>query len=135
MTTGLAGAALVAMSLSGCGQSNETFCSTFQELGSADTQDLDNLRDNLSTLQDNAPDEISSQVDTYAQESEKIVDSLDAAGINPDDLRNTPLDELAGGLSEENQRRFADALGTVDQEAAASAGQEVQSWVDDNCAA
>lgn len=134
MATGLAGAALVVASLAGCGgQSDEAFCDTWVELEDNDSLTLDELEEGVGTLEDNAPDDISEPVDTLVTETEKIFAALDEAGL--DDVGDKSFEELGTDLSAEDQQKFAEAYGSVDQEALDAAGDDVQSWVDENCPA
>lgn len=132
MMTGVAGAVLAVASLSGCGgQSDQEFCDTW-ERGSSDSETLDEVQDELSTLEDNAPSDIEEQVQTLVDQTEKIFEAVDEAGI---DIGDKTFDELATDLSAEDQQKFAHAFSSADQDALDSAGEDVHTWVDDNCAA
>lgn len=134
MATGVAGAVLAVASLSGCGgQSDQAFCDSWTELDDSESLTLDELDEGLGTLEDNAPDDISEPVETLVTETEKIFAGLDDAGL--DDVGDKTFEDLASDLSAEDQGKLAEAYGSVDQDAIDSAGDDVQSWVDDNCAA
>lgn len=121
-------------SLAGCaGQSDEAFCDTWVELEDNDSLTLDELEEGVGTLEDNAPDDISDPVGTLVAETEKIFAALDEAGL--DDVGDKSFEELGTDLSAEDQQKFAEAYGSVDQEALDAAGDDVQGWVDENCPA
>jgi hypothetical protein len=138
MATGMAGAAMLVASLSACGQSDEAFCDSLTEVRDNQSLTLDQVKDELSTLEDNAPDEVSDQVDTLVTETEQLFSSFEDAGI--DDIGGKSLEDLGTNLSAEDQQKLneaydSEAFDSVDQEALMSASDDVQAWSNDNCPA
>lgn len=134
----MAGALMLAASLSACGQSDEAFCDSWTELRDNQSLTVDQVKDELSTLEDNAPDEVSDQVDTLVTQSEQLYSAFEDAGI--DDIGDKSLEDIGSNLSAEDQQKLkevydSEAFDSVDQEALISASDDVQAWAKDNCPA
>lgn len=126
MAGSLAVAAMSVFGLTGCGDSTEEFCALqdeFETIGEGNAS-LNEARDAIDELQDTAPDEISEDVDIVANAFHDYLDALEEAGTDPDS---------ADAQVPEPTEEITSAEEALESEEVAEAGDNVETFVDENC--
>jgi hypothetical protein len=94
--------------------------------GGGDT-DIDEAREQLEELADNAPDELEDDFDTVAEYYEAYAEALEDAGYDPEDPPSSAAEQqrMAAALGE--------ALEELDDEEFQEASDNVSEWLDEEC--
>ncbi|WP_375003326.1 hypothetical protein [Aeromicrobium sp. CTD01-1L150] len=105
----MAGAALAAVTLTGCGGGNDAYCSDledakteFEALSEGDAAQFDQTFSTLQGLADSAPDELSEEWAQLDESISRVQEALDNAGVTFDDLANAQSGELPEGVEPED---------------------------------
>ena len=126
-------AAAMLLSLAGCGDPTEDYCSELQEDRKEFAEMLESesssaLLGNLPMLRDlaeNSPDDLTDEWQTYLRAIEGLDQAIERAGVEPSDF---DAGKPPPGLSEGDQKAIAEAAGqiTTDEVIAAASGIEQQ---------
>lgn len=128
MRRGWAAALLLSAGLvTGCGGSEEDFCSAFQEVETSEDLTTEESFDLFADLTDNAPSDIEEDVAVVEDAFGEVRSAIEDTDVD--------LDLKERELTEEDQAKLdgAFAEADIDEEKFQESFATMQKWVDENC--